>query len=67
MRRRELILVLAGAMTAGRSLRAQQKAMPLIGFSAPSSPCSERHHREQSTVLTEKIRRFICRSPSGFL
>jgi hypothetical protein len=32
MRRRELILVLAGAMTAGRTLRAQQKAMPVIGF-----------------------------------
>jgi len=32
MRRRELILVLGGAMTAARGVRAQQKAMPVIGY-----------------------------------
>jgi len=32
MRRRELMLMLGGAMTAIRGLRAQQKAMPVIGF-----------------------------------
>ena len=41
MRRREVMLLL-GAMTAPVTLRAQQKAMPVIGFlsasSAPSSP-----------------------------
>jgi putative ABC transport system substrate-binding protein len=32
MRRRELMLLLGGLMTAARTLRAQQKAMPVIGF-----------------------------------
>ena len=31
MKRRELILLLGGALTAARTLRAQQKAMPVIG------------------------------------
>ena len=32
MRRRELLLVLGGTITAAGALRAQQKAMPVIGF-----------------------------------
>src|SRR5215813_3784364 len=32
MTRRELVLFLCGMMTAARALRAQQKAMPVIGF-----------------------------------
>jgi putative ABC transport system substrate-binding protein len=38
MRRRELMLLLASAMTAPRALRAQQKAMPVVGFLGVSSP-----------------------------
>ena len=38
MTRRELILLLGGAMTAAHTLHAQQKAMPVIGFLSSGSP-----------------------------
>jgi ABC-type uncharacterized transport system substrate-binding protein len=38
MRRRELLLAATAVMAASRSLRAQQKAMPVIGFLGISSP-----------------------------
>jgi hypothetical protein len=38
MRRRTFFLVLAGALTSARILRAQQKAMPVIGFLNGTSP-----------------------------
>jgi putative ABC transport system substrate-binding protein len=37
MKRRELMLLLGGALTAARSLSAQQKAMPVIGFLSSGS------------------------------
>src|SRR5205823_4192413 len=42
MRRRELLLLVAGAVTAPRALSAQQKAMPVIGFLGLSSPSASR-------------------------
>jgi putative ABC transport system substrate-binding protein len=38
MRRRELMLLLGGAMTAGRALGVQQKAIPVIGYLGVASP-----------------------------
>ena len=38
MRRRELMVLLAGMMAAAHALRAQQKAMPVIGFLGSGSP-----------------------------
>ena len=38
MTRRDFILLLAGAMTAARTLGAQQKATPVIGFLNSQAP-----------------------------
>jgi putative tryptophan/tyrosine transport system substrate-binding protein len=38
MNRRELLVLMAGALTAARGLRAQQKAMPVVGFLNSASP-----------------------------
>jgi putative ABC transport system substrate-binding protein len=38
MNRRDLVLLLAGALTAARALGAQKKTMPVIGFLNGTSP-----------------------------
>ncbi len=38
MRRRKFLLLLAGAVTAARAPRVQQKAMPVLGFLSSASP-----------------------------
>jgi putative ABC transport system substrate-binding protein len=38
MKRRKFMLLLAAAMTPGSTLRAQQKAMPVVGWLSPRSP-----------------------------
>ena len=41
MTRRELMFLMAGPMTAVRALRAEQKAMPVIGYLDSGSPGSD--------------------------
>jgi len=45
MTRRELIFLLGGALTPARALRAQQRAMPMIGSVAGMLPDDEHDRR----------------------
>ena len=51
MRRRELLLLLGGAMTVAHPLGAQQKAMPVIGFLSGFSPPQDLGELGRSALL----------------
>jgi putative ABC transport system substrate-binding protein len=57
MNRRELMLLLGGALTVARGLRAQQKAMPVIGFLGSIGPIAPQmdafHHGLSETGYVE--------------
>jgi len=38
MKRRDLVLLLGGTLASARSLRAQQRAMPVVGYIVVASP-----------------------------
>src|SRR5438093_9529319 len=51
MKRRELMLLLGGVMTAGRALRAQQPKVPRVGVLTPAE--------NEATVIFEAFRRGV--------
>jgi hypothetical protein len=59
MNRRELLVLVAGAMTAATgTLRAQQKAMPVIGFLNVFSPPQRNRSRARSPGIgANRLRR----------
>ena len=63
MRRRELMLLLGGAMTAARALRAQQKAMPAIGFLGSASPGPSPPSASVAALKPRAERNRLCRGP----
>jgi hypothetical protein len=59
MRRRDLMLLLGGAITAPRALRAQQKPMPALGYLSsgslgPSAPNVSAFHQGLSDLSRDK-------------
>ena len=73
LNRRELLLVLSAAMTAARALRAQQKALPVIGFLSSRTPgdaatvVTAFHQGLAETGYVEKIRLSDGREVDGDL
>ena len=64
MRRRELLLLLGGAMTATPGLRAQQKAMPAIGYLNTIEPIAALLE-EFRAGLAEQATKRVGMSPSN--
>jgi hypothetical protein len=56
MTRRELMLLLGSAITAPRALRAQQKAMPVIGYLSSTSPREADGNQMAQPGVVHKIR-----------
>jgi hypothetical protein len=59
MRRRKLMLLLGGMMTGGRALRAQQKAISVIGFLGSGAPSPNAPF--QAAFLQGLKRNRLCR------
>ena len=56
MRRRELMLLLGGALTAAPALHAQQKAMPVIGFLGGFAPSMKAEIELEQAAFREGLR-----------
>src|SRR5262249_5578253 len=57
MRRRELVLLLAGAMSPAGGLRAQQKPMPVVGYLSSGSPDTDTFSAARAAFLARLHRK----------